>query len=39
MKNPFTAKYNLFKLIYFKQFPPIEEAIAEEKKIGEGSGK
>ncbi|RZL48316.1 MAG: GIY-YIG nuclease family protein [Pedobacter sp.] len=29
----FTAKYNLFKLIYFKQFSTIEEAIAEEKRL------
>ena len=29
----FTAKYNLFKLVYFKQFSTIEEAIAEEKRL------
>jgi putative endonuclease len=29
----FTAKYNLFKLVYFKQFITIEEAIAEEKRL------
>jgi putative endonuclease len=29
----FTAKYNLFKLVYFKQFMTIEEAIAEEKRL------
>ena len=29
----FTAKYNLFKLIYFETFHSIEEAIAREKQI------
>lgn len=31
--NSFTAKYNCKKLVYFKFFPNIEEAIAEEKII------
>jgi len=37
----FTAKYNLFKLVYFKQFMTIEEAIAEEKRLKnwKGNGK
>lgn len=29
----FTAKYNLFKLVYFKQFSTIEGTIAEEKRL------
>ena len=29
----FTAKYNLFKLVYFKQFSTIQEAIIEEKRL------
>jgi putative endonuclease len=31
--NSFTAKYNLFKLVYFTQFLTREEAIAEEKRL------
>ena len=33
----FTAKYNLNKLVYFKGYNLIEEAIAEEKRIKGGS--
>jgi putative endonuclease len=29
----FTSKYNVFKLVYFKQFSSIEEAILEEKRL------
>lgn len=29
----FTSKYNVFKLVYFKQFPTIEEAILGEKRL------
>ena len=35
--NAFTAKYNVNKLVYYKWFPSIEEAIANEKKIKGGS--
>ena len=35
----FTARYNLHKLVYFKNFHNIEEAIAEEKRIKAGSRK
>ena len=35
----FTAKYNVFYLVYFKTFSSIEEAIAEEKRIKAGSRK
>ena len=31
--NSFTARYNLDKLVYFKTFNSIEEAIVEEKYI------
>lgn len=31
--NSFTAKYNLNKLVYYKLFDTIDEAIAEEKRI------
>jgi putative endonuclease len=31
--NGFTARYNIFKLIYFEVLPSIEEAIAREKQI------
>ena len=33
----FTAKYNCDKLVYYKGFSRIEEAIAEEKRIKGGS--
>ena len=33
----FTAKYRINKLAYYKWFPTIEEAIAEEKRIKAGS--
>ena len=35
----FTAKYNINKLVYYKWFASIEEAIAFEKKIKGGSRK
>lgn len=35
----FTAKYQLFKLVYFEGFNSIEEAIAREKQIKGGSRK
>jgi putative endonuclease len=35
--DSFTAKYNIVKLVYYKAFPTIEEAIAEEKRIKAGS--
>jgi putative endonuclease len=35
--NSFSAKYNLNKLVYYKGFNLIEEAIAEEKRIKGGS--
>ena len=31
--NSFTSKYNLNKLVYYKGFHNIEDAIAEEKRI------
>lgn len=31
--NGFTKKYNLTKLVYFEEFPKVEDAIAAEKKI------
>ncbi|PCJ24321.1 MAG: excinuclease ABC subunit C [Flavobacteriales bacterium] len=37
--NSFSAKYNLKKLVYYKGFQHIEEAIAEEKRIKGGSRK
>lgn len=37
--NSFSAKYNLNKLVYYKGFQHIEEAIAEEKRIKGGSRK
>lgn len=37
--NSFTSKYNLNKLVYYKGFNSIEEAIAEEKRIKGGSRK
>lgn len=33
----FTAKYNIDKLVYYRSFSSIEEAIAEEKRIKAGS--
>ena len=33
----FTAKYNVNKLVYYRGFHTIEEAIAEEKRIKGGS--
>ncbi len=38
-KNSFTAKYNVDKLVYYRGFSLIEEAIAEEKRIKSGSRK
>ena len=35
----FTAKYNATILVYYKAFPTIDEAIAEEKRIKAGSRK
>jgi putative endonuclease len=37
--NSFTAKYNCVKLVYYKWFDTIMEAIAEEKRIKGGSRK
>jgi putative endonuclease len=37
--SSFTAKYNLNKLVYYRGFHHIEEAIAEEKRIKGGSRK
>ena len=37
--SSFTAKYNVDKLVYYKPFPTIEEAIAEEKRIKAGNRK
>lgn len=37
--NSFTAKYNCKKLVYYKRFETIKEAIAEEKRIKGGSRK
>ena len=37
--NSFTAKYNCKKLVYYKWFDTIIEAIAEEKRIKGGSRK
>jgi putative endonuclease len=33
----FTSKYNIYKLVYYKTFSTILEAIAEEKRIKGGS--
>ncbi len=33
----FTSKYNTLKLVYYRNFSRIEEAIAEEKRIKGGS--
>ena len=35
--NSFTAKYNLDKLVYYRDFDHIESAIMEEKRIKAGS--
>ena len=35
----FTARYNLFKLVYYETFHSIEEAIGREKQIKAGSRK
>ena len=37
--NGFTAKYNCKKIVYYKWFDTIIEAIAEEKRIKGGSRK
>ena len=41
MGNPFafTARYKCHKLVYYREFPDIEAAIAEEKRIKGGSRK
>lgn len=36
-QNSFTFRYNCYKLVYYRSFPTIEEAIAEEKRIKGGS--
>ena len=38
-KDSFTTKYNINKLVYYKFFSNIDEAIAEEKRIKAGSRK
>lgn len=35
--NSFTSKYNCIKVVYYKGFSSIEEAIAEEKRIKAGN--
>jgi|SRR5690606_34750162 len=35
--NAFTNRYKVYKLVYYKFFSDIEEAIAEEKRIKGGS--
>ena len=37
--NSFTAKYSIYKLVYFEAFHSIEEAIDSEKQIKVGSRK
>ncbi len=37
--NSFTAKYNVFKLVYYEGFHTIQEAIGREKQIKGGSRK
>lgn len=37
--SSFTAKYNIDKLVYFESFFSIEEAIAREKQLKNGSRK
>jgi len=39
MQGSFTNKYNCTKLVWYKSFNRIEEAIAEEKRIKGGSRK
>ena len=36
-KNTFTAKYNIYKLVYFEEYDSIESAIAREKQLKAGS--
>ena len=36
-EGSFTARYNVCKLVYYCNYSTIEEAIAEEKRIKEGS--
>ena len=36
-KNSFTSRYNVTKLVYYEEFPTIEDAIAREKQIKAGS--
>jgi putative endonuclease len=36
-KNSFTARYNCDKLVFYRHFPTMTEAIAFEKKIKAGS--
>jgi putative endonuclease len=36
-KHSFSAKYNLVKLVYYKFYPTIDEAIGEEKRIKAGN--
>jgi len=38
-ETSFTAKYNVYKLVYYNSFSSIEDAIAEEKRIKGGSRK
>jgi putative endonuclease len=35
----FTARYNVIYLVYYRNYPGIEEAIAEEKRIKAGNRK
>ena len=37
--NSFTARYKLFKLVYYEGLPTIVEAIAREKQVKAGSRK
>jgi putative endonuclease len=37
LPNSFASKYNSVKLVYYKNFSRIEDAIAEEKRIKGGS--
>ena len=39
IRQSFTSRYNVFKLVYFCAYPTINEAIAEEKRIKAGSRK
>jgi putative endonuclease len=36
-QESFTARYNVFHLVYYRNFPSIEEAITEEKRIKAGN--